>query len=207
MTDWQAWHDHYKDECSSLSRRLTVVQQRLEKLLAQAPATRRILSLCSGDGRDILSVVARLPIDHRPEVVLVELDADLAAAAERRAADLRVAATVVIGDAGSSSTWQRFVPVDLLLLCGIFGNIPDDDIRNTVDAARGMLVGDGHVIWTRGYFSEVDLRPQVRQWFAEAGFSEVTFDAEPTGFGVGVNRLPSAVQTPRVPARLFSFEQ
>jgi hypothetical protein len=187
-----------------LSRRLTMVQQRLEELLAEAPAVRRVLSLCSGDGRDILPVVARLPIDHRPDVALVELDADLATAAERRAADLGVAATV-IGDAGSSSTWQQFMPVDLLLLCGIFGNIPDDDIRNTIDAARAMVASDGYVIWTRGYFSDVDLRPQVRQWFAETGFLEVTFDAEPTGFGVGVNRLPSAGRTARVPSQLFSF--
>jgi len=205
VTDWQAWHHDYEDTGSSLSRRLAVVRQRLEEILSTPPAIRRVLSLCAGDGRDILPVVARLPDDRRPEVALVELDPALAAAAERRAAAGGVAVTVLVGDAGSAETWQHLLPVDLLLLCGIFGNVADADVRITIDAARGMLASGGRVIWTRGYFRDVDLREQVRQWFREAGFTEVAFDAEPTGYGVGVNRLPSASVTERVPPRLFSF--
>jgi hypothetical protein len=205
VTDWQAWHGQYADRDSSLARRLTVVQARLDEIFSGADAPRRVLSLCSGDGRDILPVLARQSGRRQPEVVLVELDPVLAADAERRAAEVDAAVTVVVGDAGSAKTWQNATPVDLLMLCGIFGNISEADIRTTIDAARAMLTPRGTVIWTRGYFDDQDLRPQIRQWFDEAGFEEVSFDSEPTGYGVGVNRWASAEPAAVVPDRLFSF--
>ena len=205
MTDWQEWHDQYHDRDSSLSHRLRVVRLRLGELVCQTDGVQRVLSLCSGDGRDILPVLARLPTERRPQLMLVELDPDLAAAAERRAAETGVAATVVIGDAGSARLWRNVVPVDVLMLCGIFGNISNADVRTTIDAARGMLVPGGSVIWTRGHFTDVDLRPQIRRWFTEAGFTEIAFDAEPTGYGVGVHRLDSGAPSTAIPARLFTF--
>lgn len=205
MTDWQTWHLQYEDGSSSLSRRLGVVQHRLGDLLSGRAPVGKVLSLCAGDGRDILPVVACLPNVQRPEIVLVELDPDLASAAEQRATQLGVSATVVRGDAGSAANWQDFVPVDVLLLCGVFGNIWPEDIRVTIEAARAMLIAEGVVMWTRGHFSDMDLRPQVRGWFCEAGFTELAFDAEPTGYGVGVNRVRSTSRTSDIPARLFSF--
>jgi len=205
MTDWQAWHGQYDEQDSFLSRRLRVVQRRLDELVSAADRVRRILSLCSGDGRDIIPVLAQKPIERRPEVVLVELDPVLAAAAERRALDAGVAATVVVGDAGLANTWQSVVPVDLLMLCGIFGNIMEADIRNTIVTAREVVSRGGSVIWTRGYFVDQDLRRQIRQWFADAGFMETSFDSEPTGYGVGVNLLASDACATPIPDRLFSF--
>lgn len=205
MTDWQAWHGHYDDRDSSLSRRLRVVQQRLNELVSGESAVRRVLSLCSGDGRDILPVLARHSNERRPEVVLVEVDPALAAAAERQAVAASVAATVIVGDAGLAATWRNVGPVDLLMLCGIFGNISETDIRTTIYAARGALRREGSVIWTRGYFAHQDRRPQIRECFTEAGFMEIAFDSEPTGYGVGVNRLASDAPATPVPDRLFSF--
>lgn len=207
MTDWQAWYGQYDDENSSLSRRLRVVQQRLDDLVDGQPPVRRVLSLCAGDGRDILPVVARLPNERRPELILVEIDPALAAAAERRAADVGVAASVVVGDAGLAKTWQNVGPVDLLMLCGIFGNISETDIRTTINASRGILTHGGSVVWTRGCFADQDLRPQIRKWFEEAGFTESAFDSEPTGYGVGVDRMTSHLPAMPVPDRLFSFER
>lgn len=202
MTDWRAWHGHYDDEDSSLSRRLQVVQRLLDGLV-DGDQVRRVLTLCAGDGRDILPVLAGKT--QRPDVVLVELDPDLAAAAGRLATETGVDAAVLVGDAGASQTWHDLVPVDLLMLCGIFGNIRDRDIRTTIDAARGMVTHGGSVIWTRGYLDEVDLRPQIRTWFTEAGFTETAFEAEPIGYGVGVNRWPSDTLANAIPDRLFSF--
>lgn len=204
-TDWQEWHRDYDDRDSSLSRRLAVVQRWTRELLTAERPVRRVLSLCAGDGRDLLPLVAELPPERRPEVTLVELDTSLAAAARRRAHDLDVEATVICADAGATSTWHRVVPVDLLLLCGVFGNIEDADIRTTIAATRSLLTEDGHVVWTRGARGDVDRRPQVRQWFAQAGLVEVHFEGEPRGYGVGVHRAPSAGRGDRLPERLFSF--
>ena len=42
-------------------------------------------------------------------------------------------------DAGDTSAFADELPVDLLLLCGIFGNISEADIRATVSAVPAML--------------------------------------------------------------------
>ena len=78
MTDWHEWHGHYDDQDSSLSRRLSVVQRRLNELVSDEVRVRRILSLCAGDGRDIVPVLTRHAVERRPEAVLVELDPSVA---------------------------------------------------------------------------------------------------------------------------------
>jgi hypothetical protein len=164
-----------------------------------------VLSLCAGEGRDILPVLAETPDTNRPALVLVELDAELASSASERARAAEVTAQVIVGDAGRSTTWREHLPADLLMLCGIFGNISDADIRTTVTASPSMLTPGGAVIWTRGAFGEVDLRPQIRQWFVEAGFEELGFEAEPHGYGVGVARIREPVPASPVPEQLFTF--
>src|SRR3954451_21045042 len=81
ITDWRAWHDDYNDPDSSLSRRLRVVQRYLERGLSEVPAEadghRRLISLCAGDGRDVLPVLARHDQGHTVHAVLTELDPEL----------------------------------------------------------------------------------------------------------------------------------
>jgi hypothetical protein len=62
VKDWLAWHEDYDDPSSALSRRLVVVRRRLtEALDAPADRPRRLLSLCAGDGRDVIPVSTRSP--------------------------------------------------------------------------------------------------------------------------------------------------
>ena len=208
IRDYVEWHRGYDDPASSLSRRLEVVRRRLRQALdALHRPDLRVLSLCAGDGRDILDVAASgTPSASALSVVLVEQDPRLAAAAAERARLHRFpGVTVVQGDGGASGTWGGYLPVDLLLLCGIFGNISAGDIRRTIDAAPAMVRDGGYIAWTRGSGPGGDLREQVRGWFEEAGLAEVAFDGPPERFGVGLYvRTPAAV--PRaIPPRLFTF--
>jgi ubiquinone/menaquinone biosynthesis C-methylase UbiE len=206
VTDWQAWHAFYDVPGSSLARRLDVVRRRVrESLAALAHRPAHLLSLCAGDGRDVLPELAAAGgPGHR--CVLVERDEALAAAAGERARALALPeVTVVVGDAGALATFAEHLPVDLLLLCGIFGNVSEHDIRATINAVGSMLRPGGTVIWTRGG-SAPDLRPSVRRWFVEAGYEEVAYDGEPERYGVGVGRLISPPPGPsELPARLFTF--
>lgn len=212
-TDWVAWHRAYDDPTSSLSARLAVVQRRIGEVLDARPRRPvRVLSLCAGDGRDLLPELAIRP-GLPAEVTLVELDANLAEAARRRAATIAHAAVEVRTlDAGSPSAWADVIPVDLLLLCGIFGNVSDDDVRRMIAAAPGLLHPGGTVIWTRGAGGAgevgadppVDLRPVIRKWFTAAGFDELGFDGPPRSFGVGVATWPGGPSRP-LPDRLFEF--
>lgn len=205
MTDWRVWHGQYADPASSLHRRLAVVQRILSDLVDPLGPQHRILSLCAGDGRDIIPLLAGRPPQRRPQLVLVELDPDLSEAARSAADESGVDATVVVGDAGIRSHWDNHLPADLLMLCGIFGNIADEDVETTIRSAGSLLSPDGVVIWTRGAVTGPDRRQQTRDCFRDCGFDEVAFESEPHGYGVGANRASAAVTRLPVPDRIFTF--
>ncbi len=89
---------------------------------------------------------------------------------------------------------------DVLMLCGIFGNISDADVEHCVEAARALVRPGGTVIWTRGSRvpdDPTDQRGDPAEWvrglFAAAGFEEVAFVAPPdASYRVGMCRLEGA---------------
>lgn len=205
-TNWRTWHAGYDEPGSSLARRLVIVRRRVaETLAARREASQmRILSLCAGDGRDLLPELANSG-RRTTGAVLVEQDDRLAQDARATAGRLGLGRVrVVTGDAGDTATFAFALPVDLLMLCGIFGNVSERDIAATVVATPSMLRPAGTVIWTRGS-AEPDMRPAIRQWFLDAGFRETAFDSEPHGFGVGVAQLPEPDADRSLPRRLFTF--
>ena len=112
---------------------------------------------------------------------------------------------VVTGDASRTSSYVGAVPAEIVLACGIFGNVTDDDIRNTVTHLPELCAPGATVIWTRGTFAP-DLTPTIRVWFMEAGFSELDFVAIPhTWVGVGANLLTSTPRTLNPDRQLFTF--
>jgi Methyltransferase domain len=208
--DWHAWHQEYADPASSLSRRLEEVRIQLAALLERATGPVRLLSLCSGDGRDTIPVVSGAERDVA--VVLVELDEELVRAAVIAAAAAGIAADVRSGDAGVATTWSDVLPVDVLMLCGVLGNVADDDVERTVAAVRSMLTPGGAVVWTRGNrVPDVpsghteDPAERVRHAFLAAGFDEVAFvKPADASYRVGVARLAVPSADP-LPDRLFTF--
>ncbi|WP_344669020.1 class I SAM-dependent methyltransferase family protein [Catenulispora yoronensis] len=173
LRDWTQWFAAYDDPSSALASRLLVVNDGIVRALNEAPpGAIRILYLCAGQGRDILPVVAAHP--RRTDVVarLVEVDPAIADVARGTAANLGLTESIdiVTGDAADPATFADFGPADLLLLCGIFGNISDADVANTVARAAGLTARGGTVIWTR-HRHEPNLVPSIHDWFAQAGFS------------------------------------
>src|SRR5438552_10996383 len=142
--------------------------------------------MCAGDGRDLFGVLERHI--RAPDVSgrLVELDPTLVERARRSAP---VGLDVIEADAGISDVYEAACPANLVMTCGVFGNVADDDIRTTIASWRFLLTRAGTVIWTRGTSRGKDLRPLVRAWVQEAGFAEVAFHGEPSPDGVGVARL------------------
>ncbi|WCO67837.1 hypothetical protein PO878_03750 [Iamia majanohamensis] len=206
--DWVRWHGAYDDPASPLSQRLEVVRRRVEEALDLVDADRpSVLSLCAGDGRDLLPVLARRPARARGPVVVVEQDPTLAEAARLTAGDAGLHEVEVRqGDAASPAAWADALPVDVLLLCGIFGNITAEEVDGLVALAPALLRRGGCVVWTRGR-TEPDLRPRVRAAFTHAGFDELAYDGDPAQYGVGLARLVVAPPDPRppLPERLFAF--
>lgn len=203
--DWVEWHSAY-DRDSSLRRRLHVVHARISECLdACAAGPIRVVSLCAGQGRDLIPVVARHPRRHDIRARLVELDPRNArtAAAGAGAAGLDDV-EVVQGDAALTSSYAGAVPADLVLVCGVFGNISDADIAYTIEQLPMLCAPGATVIWTRGRRAP-DLTPTIRSWFARHGFEELSFEGKPGSFRVGVHRLTTSPKPFDPTAKLFSF--
>jgi hypothetical protein len=191
--DWLEWHRPYDVPGSSLAVRLGLVQGHIARALDVAPAAEiRIVSMCAGQGRDVIGAVRAHP--RRPDVRarLVELDPRNAVIAREMAdaADLGFV-EVVTGDASVSDAYIDAAPAHVVLACGIFGNITDDDIRRCIGLLPMLCEPGATVIWTR-HRRPPDLTPAIRRWFSEAGFDELMVDepADLPWVGVGAARWP-----------------
>ena len=205
--DWVDWHRDYDDPGSPLSRRLELVQGHLRAELGHAPAGDiRLISLCAGQGRDVIGVLAGHPRRDQVRARLVELDERNVAVARRaaRAAGLD-GVEVLQADAGITDACAGAVPAQVVVACGIFGNIAVSDIQATVAALPSLCAPGALVLWPR-HRGAPDLTPAIRSWFTEAGFREEAFDVSRDGFmSVGAHRL-TGEPAPLVPGqRLFTF--
>jgi ubiquinone/menaquinone biosynthesis C-methylase UbiE len=204
--DWNAWHESYDVPDSTLSRRLDVVQDRLREALdACPPGPLRVLSICAGQGRDLLGVLATHPRRRDVAARLVELDPRNAAAARAAAEAARLRGIeVVVGDAALTDHYAGMVPAHLVLACGLFGNITDEDIERTVGYLGRMCKVGGIVVWTR-HRRPPDLVPQLCRWFEKRGF-ELDFLTPPDlDFGVGGHRFTSEPSPLEMGQRMFTF--
>jgi hypothetical protein len=185
---WVRWHQAYEDPDSPLSARLRLVQSGVRAVLDHhPPGPIRLVSICAGQGRDVIDVVAGHPRQADVRARLVEFDPTLVAFARARAAAAGVGdlIKVVQGDASRAGSYAGALPADLVLICGVFGNISDEDIRATVLAMPSFCAPGGPVVWTR-HRRPPDLTPSIREWFGQAGFAEQSFVApEPYVLCVG----------------------
>jgi hypothetical protein len=74
--DWVQWHRGYDQPSSSLARRLEIVQHCLHRALTDVssgkPRELQLISICAGDERDVLPVLAAHDSASRARVVLVD---------------------------------------------------------------------------------------------------------------------------------------
>ena len=208
LRDYEQWHREYDDPGSDLSWRLGKVRRYITAALDERAGPVRALSLCAGDGRDLLGVLSARGDADRVEATLVEIHQRIAEAAREAAAGLSHV-RVLTADAAEPDLYAGAVPVDLVLLVGIFGNISDGDIRATVAAAPQLCRPGATLIWSRGRRDNDD----IRSWFAEAGFTEVDYAslasaadrADRSVTALGVVRYDGPPQ-PLIPGqRLFTF--
>jgi hypothetical protein len=208
--DWVAWHAAYDDPASPLTARLRRVREWLSEAIDRAsPGPVSLVSLCAGQGRDVIGVLPGHPRRDDVRAVLVEADPRLAEAARDAAAGAGLAQVEVReADAAAAASFADALPADVLLLCGIFGNVSDEDIERTIEASAAMCKPGATVLWTRHRLPP-DITPQVRAWFAASGFDELAFDATgpDTVQGLGANRLrrPAIAGLPDRP--LFTFRR
>jgi hypothetical protein len=138
--------------------------------------------------------------------LLVELDPDnVAVAREAVAAAGLTDVEVRRDDAARTEVYAENVPAEVLLLCGVLGNISDDDVRATIENASRLCAPGATVIWTRHRRSP-DLTPRIRGWLAAAGWDEIAFDSPgEESYAVGAHRLAGPPLPYDAGLHLFTF--
>lgn len=204
--DWQDWHDDYDKPGSSLARRLEAVQQRIRVALdAAPPGPLRAVSMCAGQGRDLIGVLAGHPRRDDVTARLVELDERNAAFARQSAAAAGLSGVeVTTGDAALTDQYAGMTPAYLVLACGVFGNMTDEDVERTIGYCTQLCARGGTVVWTRGRF-EPDLVPRICDWFASRGFARLWVSEPGVGYGVGAHRFLESPVPLEPGARMFTF--
>jgi hypothetical protein len=121
---------------------------------------------------------------------LVEREPELADRARHKARSASLERVeVVCGDAALPANYAGSIPADLLLLCGVLGNISDLDVQHVVGTLPALCAPRASVVWTR-HRRRPDLTPKIRNWFATAGFIEREFHSPgPNQFSVGRHQL------------------
>ena len=207
MRDWHEWHRHYFEQDSPLRRRLAVVQAQLRKALPTTlDGPLQIVSLCAGQGLDVIETLAAYPHAQHVKARLVELDERNVAAARQRAAEAGLGQVeIVLGDAAQLAVYEGAIPADIVLACGVFGNISDYDIFHTIDTLPQLCGHRATVLWTR-HREPPDMTPDIGAYFVQRHFPEVDFVApEDELFSVGANRYEGEPQALQPDTKLFTF--
>lgn len=168
----------------------------------------RLVSMCAGQGRDVIGALADHPRRGDIAALLIERDPRLAAFATASANDAGLRnVRALCADAALTDNYAGAVPAEIVLACGVFGNISNDDIHRTVDSLPAFCAPGGTVIWTRGGTAEHDITPDIRRWFQQAGFDEIAFmsSGDEDRFRVGMHRFTAPPPPLRTGIKLFTF--
>lgn len=207
MKDWHAWHKHYDEPDSALAHRLQIVRGAISDSLPTKVENRyQIIDICAGDGRDLLPVLANYPNALLVHSLLVEIDKNLLGAASSLAVSENVPnITPKLTDASVSLVYEAVIPADLILLCGVLGNISEEDVENTISNLAMFCKAGTKVIWTRNRRAP-DATPKIRKLFVNNGFVENAFIApEHNTYAVGVSEFKATPKQFDKNIKLFTF--
>lgn len=219
MTDWKHWLSRYHEPRSPHSQRLRTVQRLItNRIIRTAPDAVSIVSICAGDGRDIIPVLAALDDPSRVTATLLELDPRLCALAEAQVSENRLDGVHVRqADAGTTDAYARLRPADIVVLVGVFGNIADADVSNTIEILPALCKPGALVIWSlrqrprhrpsqpprRNDRERVDT---VRAWFRRERFDEFFSSGPGPAFYVGAHSFGGEPAPLPGGHRFFTFD-
>jgi len=206
---WSAWPLRAYAR-SGYRQRLAAVERHLREAIDRAASGKlRILSICAGDGRDVLGAVATHP--RRSDVFAWLLEADYysveSGIEQARLAGLKDSVRFLHADATVFASYLDIAPADILLLCGVWGHVPPDERQAVVNACRALARPEGAVIWTRGVkrgmwrFAEICDYFEPSDW--ELTRSTVTPDAR---WAIATHQLVASAAELPTAGRIFNFQ-
>lgn len=205
--DWFEWHAPYNDPETPLSRRLAIVKQALRKLLPDQPDKPvKLISVCAGQGLDVVDTLIEYPHSRQVQARLIELNEANVREAQQHVWNAGLSnVEVVLGDAANLAAYQGVAPADIVLICGVFGNVSNNDIFQIIDTLPQLCKKGAGIIWTRSR-RDPDITPTVREYFTDHSFVEESFVApDDVIFSVGVNRFEGKPQELDPDGKMFEF--
>ncbi|MBW4426500.1 MAG: class I SAM-dependent methyltransferase family protein [Nostoc desertorum CM1-VF14] len=190
--DWYEWHDLYNTE-PKLQQRLEIVQEYIAYSLNALPSgSIRVVSICAGDGRDLLGTLKNHPRRNDVYARLVELNPQLVERGRATIESLGLAKQIefINGDATLSANYLEAVPADIVIVCGVFGNLAEEaELNRLLDNLSFLSKPGAFIIWTRGHSNGIPYSDNVRKILSASSFEEVNFKLTDTAnMGVGLHR-------------------
>lgn len=208
--DWVQFQNGY-DLWPPLQSRLEIVRSQLASTLSASPAGPiRLISVCAGDGRDVIGALANHSRRDDVSATLIENNAELVARGEVAVAHLDLSSHIhfLCADATLSDTYLTIAPAEVVVLAGVLGNVRPAVEPQLIDSLRSLCRRGGSVIWTRGVGNQEGMQAaeRIRQYFADVGFRELVLThTTPHGFVIGTHVF-GGTPSPLIPsAKLFEF--
>jgi hypothetical protein len=186
ISDWNDWHEEYDDPNSELAFRSRLVQGQVVAVVdAHKHDPVSIVSICGGQGRELIGALENHPRRSSVAGLLVEIHPDNASFARQWAE--RAGMTlfhVVNADASLSDTYEGVNRADLVVISGVFGHLDAEDIRRTIGFLREICAAGSTVVWT-SYEVRPERTQMIRTMFEDNDFKETGSEVTPEGtFGV-----------------------
>jgi hypothetical protein len=192
-------------------QRLVAVQNHLAECLDSAPeGPVRILSMCAGDGRDVVGVLSSHR--RRPDATawLVELNRQSVTVGALLATRSGLIDNVrfLNEDATTYATYRGIAPADVVLVCGVWGHVPADEKRRLAQAMGSLCKPGGRVIWTRGVSKGMSRLHEVEALFAGPHWEKVRAGFTPDQtWAVATHRYRGPAHAVPADGRIFHFQR
>jgi hypothetical protein len=172
------------------------------------PGPVTVVSICAGQGRELIGALENHPRREDVRGRLVELDADNAAFAQQWAKRAHLdALEVVNGDASVSDAYAGLPRADLVVVSGLFGHVDDNDRLSTIAFLRQLLRSGGSVVWT-SFLRDNGPVEKLRRFFVEQSFDEIETEflpGEEYRFTVTLSRHAGSEEPLQPDTKLFTF--
>ena len=208
--EWGGWPEQAYQR-DAYQQRLSAVQEHLAECLDTAPpGPVHIISICAGDGRDVIGVLESHPRRDDVSAWLVESNEQSVDFGIRRAQSAGLERTVnfVNEDATDYVTYRNMAPADIVLVCGVWGHVPTPERKPLVRAIASLCKPNGVVIWTRGVSKGLAQLREIQSHFVGPSWEEVRLHLTPDKWwGVASHRYYGPPVERPESGRIFNFQR